>query len=421
MGASVGMRLPRWTGESSKMHEGIGPRGYAEVESGQMPWPRVILHVDMDAFFASVEQLDDPSLRGKPVLVGGAGPRGVVAAASYEARVFGCRSAQPMSVARRLCPHAIVVRGHFHRYREESGKVLAILGSFTPVVQPISIDEAFLDVTASQCIFGEPESMARQIKERILSETKLTASVGVAPNKFLAKLASDMDKPDGLTVIRAEDVDRILPPLPVGKIWGIGPKTAARLEGIGVRTIGDLRQLSPDVLERRLGTDAGHYRRLAFGMDDRQVSSDSDAKSIGQEQTFGENLVDPREVLTVVLEQSEHVSARLRHQGLLARGVTVKIRFGDFQTITRAATLDTLTNSTQPIWHAARDLFNKWAEHFKPVRLIGVSATKLTRGEPQLELFENEDAKKQQRVDRAVDEITARFGSDAIGRAIGRE
>jgi DNA polymerase-4 len=386
-----------------------------------MPWPRAILHVDMDAFFASVEQLDDPSLRGKPVLVGGAGPRGVVAAASYEARVFGCRSAQPMAVARRLCPHAIVVRGHFNRYREESRKVFEILESFTPAVEPVSIDEAFLDVTGSQPIFGEPEIIARRIKERVLSETKLTASVGVAPNKFLAKLASDMDKPDGLTVIRLEDIDRVLPPLPVGKIWGIGPKTASRLEGIGVSTIGDLRNLAADVLERRLGTDAEHYRRLAFGLDDREVSSDGDAKSIGHEQTFGENLTDPAEVLAVMLEQSEHVSARLRRHKLLARGVTVKIRFGDFQTITRAATLDMAADTTQPIWHAARDLFNAWARQFKPVRLIGVTATKLTRGEPQLELFENEDAKKQQRVDRAVDQITARFGADAIGRAIGRD
>jgi DNA polymerase-4 len=299
--------------------------------------------------------------------------------------------------------------------------VFEILESFTPAVEPVSIDEAFLDVTGSQPIFGEPEVMARRIKDRVLSETRLTASVGVAPNKFLAKLASDMDKPDGLTVIRAEDIDRVLPPLPVGKIWGIGPKTASRLEGIGVLTIGDLRKLAPDILERRLGTDAEHYRRLAFGLDDREVSSDGDAKSIGHEQTFGENLTDPQGVLAVMLEQSEHVSARLRRHKLFARGVTVKIRFGDFQTITRAATLDAATDTTQPIWHAARDLFNEWAKHFKPVRLIGVTATRLTRGEPQLELFEDEAAKKQQRVDRAVDQITARFGSDAIGRAVGRE
>ncbi len=382
-----------------------------------MPWARAILHVDMDAFFASVEQLDDPRLRGKPVLVGGAGPRGVVAAASYEARVYGCRSAQPMAVARRLCPQAIIVKGHFDRYREESQKVFAILHDFTPMVEPVSIDEAFLDVTGSQPIFGEPEAMARRIKDRIRAETKLTGSVGVAPNKFLAKLASDMDKPDGLTVIRPEDVDRVLPPLPIGKIWGIGPKTAERLEGIGVRTIGDLRKLDPDVLARRLGTDADHYLRLAHGLDDREVTGDADAKSIGHEQTFGENLTDPEQVRAVMLEQAEQVSARLRKHKLFARGVTVKIRYGDFQTVTRAKTLEAAADTTQPIWHAARELFDTWAREFKPVRLIGVTATKLTRGEGQLELFGSAETERQRRVDRAVDLIPAGFGRAAIGRA----
>jgi DNA polymerase-4 len=382
-----------------------------------MPWKRAILHVDMDAFFASVEQLDDPCLRGKPVLVGGNGKRGVVAAASYEARVFGCRSAQPVAVAKRLCPHAIVVPGHYHRYREESRKVFTILESFTPMVEPLSIDEAFMDVTASQRIFGEPEAMARTIKDRIHAETKLTGSVGVAPNKFLAKLASDMDKPDGLTVIREEDVDRVLPPLPIGKIWGIGPKTAARLESIGIKTIGDFRKLDPDTLARRLGADeSDHYRRLAFGLDDREVSSDGDARSIGHEQTFGDNLTDPEEVRAVMLEQSEQVSARLRRHDLFAGGVTVKIRFGDFQTITRAKKLDAPVDTSQSIWHAARELFDVWARDFKPVRLIGVTATRLTRGEPQMELFANEQSEKQGRVDRAVDQITAKFGKSAIGR-----
>jgi DNA polymerase-4 len=384
-----------------------------------MPWPRAILHVDMDAFFASVEQLDDPTLRGRPVLVGHDGPRGVVAAASYEARVFGCRSAQPMAVAKRLCPRAVVVPGHFDRYRAESRKVFAMLESYTPAVEPLSIDEGFLDVTGSQGLFGEPEAIARQIKDRIRAETKLTGSVGVAPNKFLAKLASDMDKPDGLTVIRPADVDRVLPPLPIGKIWGIGPKTAERLAGVGVRTVGDLRTLDPDVLARRLGTDAEHYRRLAFGVDDRPVTPDSEAKSIGHEQTFGQDLTDPDEVRRVMLEQSEQVSARLRKHKLLARGVTVKIRYGDFQTVTRAATLAAPADTTQPVWHAARALFDAWAREFKPVRLIGVTATRLTAGEPQLALFADPGAEKQRRVDTAVDRINARFGKSAIGRAGG--
>jgi DNA polymerase-4 len=370
----------------------------------------------MDAFFASVEQLDDPSLRGKPVLVGGNGPRGVVAAASYESRVYGCRSAMPMAIAKRLCPQAIVVRGHYDRYREESRKVFSILEGFSPLVEPLSIDEAFLDVTDSQKLLGEPEAMARRIKDRIFEETRLTGSVGVAPNKFLAKLASDMDKPDGMTVIHAEDVDRVLPPLPIGKIWGIGPKTAERLAGIGVKTIGDLRKLDPDVLARRLGTDSDHYRRLAFGLDDREVTGDGDAKSIGHEQTFGQDLTDPEAVRAVMLEQAEQVSARLRRHKLFAGGVTVKIRFGDFQTITRAKKLDAPSDTTQPIWHAARELFDAWAQHFKPVRLVGVTATRLSQGQSQLDLFGNAENEKQRRVESAVDLITARFGRDAIGR-----
>lgn len=380
------------------------------------PWPRAILHVDMDAFFASVEQLDDPRLRGKPVLVGHDGPRGVVAAASYEARVYGCHSAQPMAVAKRLCPRAIVVAGHFDRYREESRRVFTILESYTPLVEPLSIDEAFLDVTGSQRIFGAPEAMARSIRDRIRAETKLTGSVGVAANKFLAKLASDMDKPDGLTVIRPADVDRVLPPLPIGKIWGIGPKTAERLGAIGVRTVGDLRKLAPDVLAHRLGADAEHYRRLAFGLDDREVTTDDRAKSIGHEQTFGQDLTDPEEVRRVMLEQAEQVSARLRRHRLFARGVTLKIRYGDFQTVTRAKSLDAPVDTTQPLWHAARDLFDTWAREFKPVRLIGVTATRLAGGEGQLPLFADPAAEKQRRLEGAVDQITARFGRAAIRR-----
>ena len=275
-------------------------------------------------------------------------------------------------------------------------------------------------MTGSQGLFGEPEAMARAIKDRIRAETQLSGSVGVAANKFLAKLASDMDKPDGLTVIRPGDVDRVLPPLPIGKIWGIGPKTAERLGSIGVRTIGDLRKLGPDVLAHRLGTDAEHYRRLAFGLDDRPVTGDEDAKSIGHEQTFGQDLTDPEAVRGVMLEQAEQVSARLRKHKLFARGVTVKIRFGDFQTVTRARKLDAPADTTQPIWHAARDLFDAWAREFKPVRLIGVTATRLTEGEPQLELFGSPVAEKQRRIEAALDRINARFGKRAIGRGATR-
>src|SRR2546421_3265291 len=250
------------------------------------PRPRSILHIDMDAFFAAIEQLDDPSLRGKPILVGSDDLRGVVTTASYEARPFGCHSAQPMSVAKRLCPQAIVVPTRFERYREVSERMFEVLESFTPVVQPLSIDEAFLDVSGSERLHGPGVEIARKLKRRVREELCLTASVGVAPNKFLAKLASDLEKPDGLTVINQDDVDRVLPPLAVTKIWGIGPKTAKRLEGMCIRTIGDLRRGREATLRRLLGDDAERCRRLGHGLDDRDVVTDDQAKQISQEQTF---------------------------------------------------------------------------------------------------------------------------------------
>jgi DNA polymerase IV len=383
--------------------------------------PRAILHVDMDAFFASVEQLDDPALRGRPVLVGHDGPRGVVAAASYEARPFGCHSAQPMAVAKRLCPHAAIVPGRFWRYREMSAAVFRVFGEFTPVIEPLSIDEAFLDVTGSVRVLGSPESMARRLKERVRAETGLTASVGVAPNKFLAKLASDMDKPDGLTIVRPEDVDRLLAPMPVGRIFGVGPKTAQRLEGIGIRTIGDLRRIALDVLRRRVGdAEAERYKALAHGLDDRPVVPDEQAKSIGQEQTFGVDLPHVGEVRDVLLEQTEQVAARLRKHGLRARTVTVKIRFGDFQTITRRCTLPQPTDTTTDLWQAARGQFDRWAQSsFQPVRLIGVAAGGLASAAGQMELFADPNAERQRRIDSAVDQINQRFGKSVIHRSSG--
>jgi DNA polymerase-4 len=390
-----------------------------QLSSNVTTLARNILHVDMDAFFASVEQLDDPSLRGKPVLVGGTGNRGVVAAASYEARPFGCRSAMPMAVARRLCPHAIVVKGRYWRYRELSERIGAIFERYTPLIQPISIDEAFLDVTASVPLFGiGAEEMARRIKLEIRGETGLTGSVGVAPNKFLAKLASDLEKPDGLTVIWADDVERVLSPLPVERIWGIGPKTAERLHGLGLWTIGDIRRTPLDVLQRRVGSEAERYLRLARGEDDRPVVPDRDAKSVGQEQTFGENLVSPDAVRDVLLEQVEQVSRRLRKHALVARGMTVKIRFGDFETITRRSTLPEATDATGQLWEAARAAFDRWAtEAFQPVRLIGAAAGNLSKAGGQLDLFPNPAKVKQRELDETIDRINQKFGQVVVHRA----
>ena len=382
---------------------------------------RAILHVDMDAFFAAIEQLDDPKLRGKPVLVGGDGPRGVVATASYEARPYGCHSAQPMAVAKRLCPHAVVVPGRYARYREVSEQLFEIFESFTPVVQPLSIDEAFLDVTGSERIHGPAVQIAAAIKRRVRDELALTASVGVAPNKFLAKLASDLEKPDGLTVITAADVDRVLPPLPVTKIWGIGPKTAARLDGMAIRTIGDLRKASDATLARLLGDDAERCRNLAHGRDDRAVVTDSEAKQVSQENTFSVNIADPETVRNELLEQVQHVARRLRKNKLRAGGLTLKIRFGEFKTITRSRTLEEPTDRTDVLWNVTKDVFDEWAaKQFVPVRLIGMAARQLSGGGAQMTLFADAAGTKHEQLDKVMDRIVDRFGKSAVRRGLAR-
>ncbi len=375
---------------------------------------RSILHLDMDAFFAAVEQREEPSLQGKALLIGHDGPRGVVATASYEAREYGCHSAQPMAVAKRMCPHAIVLPVRMHLYRQASDRVFDILGEFSPVVEPLSIDEAFIDLTGTERLLGEPEAVARRIKERIRSELKLTASVGLAPNKFLAKLASDMNKPDGHTVIREQDVDRILPPLPVTKIWGVGKATADRMRTYGIRTIGDLRQKPEAWLRQFFGSEADRYWRLSRGLDDRPVVTDENAKSIGHEQTFETDVADPEEIRRVMLDQVEQVAARLRRHGMLARGVSLKIRFGHFETISRSTTLPRPTDATAELWDAARAVFGQWP--FQPVRLIGVTAERLSRGAGQMDLFTDPAHDRQKKLDAVADRINQRYGKRAIRR-----
>jgi DNA polymerase-4 len=375
---------------------------------------RSILHLDMDAFFAAVEQRDHPELRGKPLLIGHDGPRGVVATASYEARLFGCHSAQPMSIAKRLCPQAIILPVGMECYHAVSEQMFSILDGFSPVIEPLSIDEAFLDLTGTERALGRPLDVAHKLKERIKSDLRLTASVGLAPNKYLAKLASDMKKPDGLVVIGADDIDRILPPLPVTKLWGIGRATAARLAPLGIRTIADLRNKPLDWLEKHFGSEAKRYFELARGIDDRPVVPDREAKTIGHEQTFEVDVADADEIRRVLLHQVEQVAHRLRKRGLRAHGVVVKIRFAKFETINRSSTLDNPTNSTEELWEAARGLFNKWS--FQPVRLIGMTAERLTKGQGQLGLFTDPQKERQRKLDVVADRINDKFGRSVIRR-----
>ena len=379
-----------------------------------------ILHADMDAFFAAVEQLDQPELRGRPVLVGSDGPRSVVTTASYEARPFGCHSAQPMAIAKRRCPQAVIVPVRGWRYREVSEKVFAIFDQFTPIVEPLSIDEAFLDMAGTQRLLGPAEHVARKLKKQVRDETGLTVSVGVSHNKFLAKLASDMEKPDGLTVISRDMTGAWLARLPVDKLWGVGPATQRELEAMDVRTFGDVREMSNQQLRRCFGDFGEHFAALARGVDDRSVTPDKQAKSIGQEQTFTVDLTDADEVRRAMLDQAEQVARRLRKQELMARVVTVKIRYGDFETITRSETLDELTNATDDIWRTARALFDRWAtKAFQPVRLIGVTAKDLAGG-GQPGLFTQAEKERKRRIDETTDKIVEKYGKRAIRRGGGQ-
>jgi DNA polymerase IV len=379
---------------------------------------RIVLHVDMDAFYASVEQRDRPELRGMPLLVGGEGPRGVVCAASYESRRFGCRSAQPMAVALRLCPQAIVVPPRFERYRAASERLFGILEDVSPLVEPLSIDEAFVDVSGTQRLLGPAVEVASRIRRRVREEIGVTASVGIAPNKFLAKLASDLGKPDGLTVVEPDRIQELLDPLPVERIWGVGPRTGERMRALGVATIADLRAWPWDRLVEEFGiASAEHFATLARGEDDRDVVPDAQAKSLGHECTFETDIEDPDAVRDVLLRQAEDVGRRVRRHALRSRGVTVKIRYGDFETITRSATLDTPTDATDELRRAARELFDAWAEtSFRPVRLIGVTAGRLSDCGAQLGLFDAAEQERRRRLDRALDALQDRFGSDAIRR-----
>jgi DNA polymerase-4 len=345
---------------------------------------RRILHVDMDAFYASVEQRDNPALAGKPVAVGGdPARRGVVCAASYEARAFGVRSALPMARAVRLCPHLVIVRPDFSKYGDVSRQVFAIFRSVTPLVEPLSLDEAYLDVTENAWGFALGMEVARRLKEKIREETRLTASAGVAPNKFLAKIASGWRKPDGLTVIAPERVERFLQALPVDALWGVGPVTAGKLRAAGIAKLVDVRTADPEKLKSAVGSYAETLRRMAFGDDPREVNPNSERKSIGCENTFAEDLKDIEEIRREVDTLARQTAKSLARRELFARTITLKLRYSDFETITRSHTEDPPTCSAEGIAARAVALLQKTAAERRPVRLLGVTAHGLSETETE--------------------------------------
>lgn len=384
------------------------------------PAPRVVLHLDMDAFYAAVEVREDPSLAGKPLIIGHRGRRGVVSTCSYEARRFGVRSAMPSVTAERLCPEAIWLPGRMELYVTVSRRIRAILDEEAPVVEPLSIDEAFCDLTGLAPDLAAGAAAGRRMKARIRAEQGLTASVGVAPNKFLAKVASDLEKPDGLVVIGRDDVARKLWPLPVGRLWGVGPKTAERLKSGGIATIGDVARAAPKSLEALVGPGgAAHLRALANGEDDRPVVPHRDAKSISQERTYGADLTDPAEIDRALLARAEGLARALRHEGLVGRTVHIKVRTGDFTTWTRAATLGAPTDLADVLVREARAMFRERIDLAgRGVRLLGVGVSGLEHASSVPEpLFVDASEARARRLARAQDAVLDKAGAKSLVRA----
>lgn len=377
----------------------------------------------MDAFYASVELLDNPALAGQPVIVGGLGPRGVVATANYAARKFGVHSAMPMAKAKRLCPGGRYLQPRMARYRELSARVFSIFRNYTPQVEGLSLDEAFLDVSASVRLFGTATEIAAKLKAQIRQETGLTASVGVAHNKFLAKLASDLQKPDGLTVVPLDRLNSFLDPMPIKRLWGVGPKTQPRLQALGILTFGQLRKAGADIVRPVLGNRTEHFLKLAAGEDDREVIAESPDKSISHEVTFDLDVKDTDELLAELQHLVEAVAQRLRAKQLLAATVTVKIRDAGFKTITRSRTLPTGSNSTMTLYRLARTLFLAWRQDQKTtaVRLLGMGVSGLEHRfthAAAMDLGDQAELPAQQKLDRLLDTINQRYGDAKIVHAM---
>ena len=390
---------------------------------------RMIIHIDMDSFYASVEVREHPELAGQPVAVGGsASGRGVVAAANYAARKFGVRSAMPMATALRRCPQLVCLPVNMPLYVEVSKQIHAIFNRYTSEIEPLSLDEAFLDVRASRKLFGPAASIARQIKQAIQDECGLIASAGVAPNKFVAKIASDIDKPDGYVVVEAGDMQDFLDPLPISRIWGVGKVTEAKLHQLGFRTIHDLRVQPVETLVQRFGKWGEHIHRLANGLDKREVVPDARAKSISAETTFAEDIDSEDALLANLMQLTEQVAARCRHQGFEGKTVNLKMRYHDFRTLTRSKTLAMPTNQTEQIWQTAKQLLLKQSRtQPDPLRLLGVGVSGFRdEAVQQGDLFASDDApgsfagaageKRYVELDRVSDAINQRFGRSKIQR-----
>ena len=380
-------------------------------------WSKAIIHLDMDAFYAAVEVLDNPSLKGKPVIVGGSHKRGVVSSASYEARRFGVRSAQPIATAMRLCPQGVFLPVRMSRYKDVSEQVFEIFHQFTPLVEPLSIDEAFLDVTGSVRLFGFPEEIARVIKREVFEEIGITVSAGVAPSKFVAKIASDLQKPDGLTVVPDGKVKAFLEPLPIDKLWGVGKVTQEALALLGVRTIGDLSRLPLGLLESKFGKHGTHLHLLSQGIDDRDVEVSQEVKSIGHEETFADDLLDMEAVRRELLFLATRVSRRLRCHEVAGKTVTLKVKYHDFVQVTRSETLPEVTDDGAEIFRRCCGLLDKTQVGKRPVRLLGISISHLlAQGEKrQLSLFQARfTAPKRKKLNLALDKISEKFGEDGI-------
>jgi len=391
---------------------------------------REIIHLDMDAFYASVEVLDDNALRGKPVIVGGGVKRGVVAAASYEARKFGVHSSIPTAKARRLCPHGVFLPVRMERYKEVSDRVFGIFRRYTPQVEPVSLDEAFLDITASVRLFGPPEEIARKIRAEVRAETGLTVSAGVASSKFVAKIASDMNKPDGLTVVPRGKEQEFLGSLQVGRLWGVGEATRSALAEMGVQTIGDLAGVPEEAVVRKLGKHGAHLHRLAHGIDDREVEPEREIKSMGREETFDEDLLEILALSKELLDIATRTAARLRSHRLKGRTVTLKVKYSDFQLVTREVTFPHGIDDGGEIFRQALTLLEKTEAGKKPVRLLGIYLSNFggdprrDAGSRQISLFGHlpqpgvpaprapgvRDPARTAKLNEAVDRIRGKYG-----------